>query len=177
MVADFNFPLQLLLHSVPDELHLVQDLQSNYTLRALLSGQVDVAKLAVAQRLSDFEVVNRPQIYVESPVHIFVGIEVRCNFVFGSRLQDGSVNLLRIRHTRCFLGRLLTLCRLHDHVFRNFLLLQDLSLWHRFLLGETEWVDQLLTLSSVFGQSLIDRLLVLTDEVFRRIRSIGQRVI
>ena len=51
------------------------------------------------------------------------------------------------------------------------MLLQDRSIWHRFLLGE----GQLLTLRRVPGHCLVDRLLVLADEIFRRTRAIGQR--
>lgn len=73
-------------------------------------------------------------------------------------------------------GVLLVFFRLHNHIFRNFLLSQDRLLrCRRLLLREADWVCQLLGLRSVLAQCFVGRLLVHADEIFGRTRHIGER--
>lgn len=80
--ANFNFPLQLLLDPVVDELCLVEDFEGHHEFRVLLARQVNVAELAMAEGLPNFEVLNRPEVDVESAIHISAPVVVRVNFVF-----------------------------------------------------------------------------------------------
>ena len=66
VALNLNLPTELNLHIVLDELALVQDLERDDELRLLLPREIDVAKLAFAQRFPDFEVIDRPLAWVES---------------------------------------------------------------------------------------------------------------
>jgi len=65
VALNFDLSAELQLYIVLQDLFLVEDLQSHYELGVLLSGEVDMTKLASAHRLPNFEVVDRPLLGVE----------------------------------------------------------------------------------------------------------------
>ena len=65
MRPDLDLPLQLLLHAALDQLPFEKYFQSTDELGLPLSHQVDVAKLAAAECLANFEVGDRPVLRVK----------------------------------------------------------------------------------------------------------------
>ena len=57
---DLNLPAKLVLHPCLRQLTLEEHLQRDDEVRLLLAREVDLAELAVAERLADVEVIERP---------------------------------------------------------------------------------------------------------------------
>lgn len=60
MRLNFDLTTKLVLHTRLQELLFEEDLEGNDELALLLSRQVDVAELPLAQRLSNLKVLDRP---------------------------------------------------------------------------------------------------------------------
>lgn len=60
VTLDLDLPPELVLDATFEELLLVEHLEGDDVLATLLSGEVDVAKLATTQRFPNFEIVDSP---------------------------------------------------------------------------------------------------------------------